>query len=188
MTGLLDDVYSRRPGLKRLSVIGSHDCAREMPSATRLLNIDRNLLKLDLKDKDGRQVPSEEADDRYRVLEKILKAQYLFDRHFELYRKEIEEEGNKNAIEYWKNVEVVDVLCCWPDESQDESSFYIPEIDSYVRCNDDGFLATLPESTPDKLIKLRDTLKLVELGDEQWLHELHQEIYRLRSKHSHTGL
>ncbi|KAF7918253.1 uncharacterized protein EAE98_009865 [Botrytis deweyae] len=188
MTGLLDDVYSRCPGLKRLSVIGSHDCAREMPSATRLLNTDKNLLKLDLKDKDGRQVPSEEADDRYRVLEKILKARYLFDRHFELYRKEIEEERNYDAIEYWKKVEVVDVLCCWPDESQDESNFYIPEIDSYVRCDDDGFLATLPESTPDKLIKLRDTLKLVELGDEQWLHELHQEIYRLRSKHSHVGL
>ncbi|THV50940.1 hypothetical protein BGAL_0130g00210 [Botrytis galanthina] len=167
MTSLLGDVYSRCPNLKRLSVIGSYNCVRELPSATRLLSIDKDLLKLDFRDKDERQVPSEEATHSYRELDRILRARCLFDWHLESYRKEIEEEGNRNAIEYWKKVEVVDVLCCWPDESQDESNFYIPEIRSYVRCNDDGFLATLPESTPDSLIKLRDNLKLVELGDEQ---------------------
>ncbi|TGO19009.1 hypothetical protein BTUL_0006g00420 [Botrytis tulipae] len=97
----------------------------------------------------------------------IAVTRYLFDRHFESYRKEIEEEGNKNAIEYWNKVEVVNVLQCWPDGTQYDSSLYIPEIDSIVRSNDDGFLATLPESTPDSLIKLRDALKLVELGDGQ---------------------
>ncbi|TGO45027.1 hypothetical protein BOTNAR_0709g00010 [Botryotinia narcissicola] len=99
----------------------------------------------------GCQVPSEEADDRYQALEKILKARYLFDRHFESHRKEKEEEGNKNAIKYWNRVEVVNVLQCWSDGTR----------------NDDGFLATLPESTPDEVIKLRDALKLVELRGGQ---------------------
>ncbi|TGO53491.1 hypothetical protein BCON_0122g00080 [Botryotinia convoluta] len=179
MTKLLNDIHSRCPCLKRLSVIGTFNCDREMPPATRLLDINKDLLKLDLRDKYERQLPSEEADDRYRVLEKILKARYLFDKHFESYRKKIEEEeGNKDAIEYWKKVEVVKALHCWPEDPQDESNLYIPEIDSYVRCNDDGFLATLPESTPDSLIQLRHLLSLVELGDEQWLHELQQQILK----------
>ncbi|KAF7947189.1 uncharacterized protein EAE97_004438 [Botrytis byssoidea] len=166
ITKLLNDTYSQCPCLKRLSVLGSRICDEKAPPVTRLLNIDKDLLKLDLEDTDGRQVPSEEADDRYQVLKKILKARYLFDRHFESYRKKTEE-GNKNAIEYWNKVEVVNVFQCWPDGTQYDSTLYIPEIDSIVRSNDDGFLATLPESTPDKVIKLRDTLRLVELGDGQ---------------------
>ncbi|KAF7895444.1 uncharacterized protein EAF01_009406 [Botrytis porri] len=133
-----------------------------MPPATRLLSINKDLLKLDVRDKDERQVPLEEADHR----------------HVESYRKEIEEEGNKDAFEYWKKVEVVNVLHCWPDEPQDEPNLYIPKIDSYVRCNDDGFLAPLPETTPDSLIQLRDLLNLVELGDEQWSHELQNRLLR----------
>lgn len=167
ITKPLNDTYSQCPCLKRLSVLGSRICDEKAPPVTRLLNIDKDLLKLDLEDIDGRQVPSEETDDRYQVLEKILKARYLFDGHFESYRKEIEEEGNKNAIEYWNKVEVVNVLQCWPDGTLYDSTLYIPEINSIVRSNDDGFLATLPESTPNSLLKLRDTLKLIELGDGQ---------------------
>lgn len=46
MIRLLNDIFSRCPCLKRLSAIVSHDCPREIPSAIRLLNIDRDLLKL----------------------------------------------------------------------------------------------------------------------------------------------
>ncbi|TGO23889.1 hypothetical protein BPAE_0118g00160 [Botrytis paeoniae] len=152
MTKLLNNIYSRCPCLKTLSVISSENCPREMPTATRLLSINKDLLKLDLRNKDELQLPLEEADHRYGVLENTLKARYLFNRHFESYRKEVEEEGNKDAIEYWKKVEVVNVLHCWPDEPQDESNLYILEIDSYVR----------------------HLLSLVELGDEQWSHELQQ--------------
>ncbi|KAF7953010.1 hypothetical protein EAE96_006232 [Botrytis aclada] len=154
VTRLLSGIHSHYPCLKRLSVVSSNSYPRILPPATRLLSINKDLLKLDLRDKDERQVPSGYADDRYQKLEKTLKSRSLFDRHFESYRKGIEKEGNKNAIDYWQKVELVNVLHCWPDDSQDELSLYIPELDSYVRCNDGGFLGTLPESTPDSLIQL----------------------------------
>ncbi|KAF7887562.1 hypothetical protein EAF00_009856 [Botryotinia globosa] len=112
ITKLLNDTYSQCPCLKRLSVLGSRICDEKAPPVTRLLNIDKDLLKLDLEDIDGRQVPSEETDDR----------------HFESYRKEIEEEGNKNAIEYWNKVEVVNVLQCWSDGTQYESTLYFQRL------------------------------------------------------------
>ncbi|TEY58656.1 hypothetical protein BOTCAL_0204g00130 [Botryotinia calthae] len=111
MTRLLNDIYSRCPCLKRLSVIASHDCPREIPPATRFLNIDRDLLKLDLRDKDERQVPFEEANARYEVLKDILKTRYIFDKHFESHREEVEEEGNKDVVEYWKKVERLTPMC-----------------------------------------------------------------------------
>ncbi|KAF5875169.1 putative heterokaryon incompatibility protein [Botrytis fragariae] len=102
-----------------LSCLYGHNGSLNLEKLTHIAAVERCLFVMPMSqetqcywNKDERQVPSQEADDSYRVLEIILKARYLFDRHFDSYRREVEEEGNKDAIEYWKKVEVVNALHC----------------------------------------------------------------------------
>lgn len=57
----------------------------------------------------------------------------------------MEQEGDTVAANYWKKVETVPVLTCFPRSPHARMQLSIPELYSTVYCNDDRTLTTVPE-------------------------------------------
>ncbi|KAJ8064242.1 hypothetical protein OCU04_006589 [Sclerotinia nivalis] len=173
MIDLLNLIEAQCSNLKRLSFVANiyGHYGDRTTNDTQLLDINNDLLKLDLRDKRGYEVPDSANCRLYEMLSCLLRERNFFDHKIQKHHERIEEQGNKDSIAYWKGVEVVYCLHCRSKNYHDESKFYIPNpyiplLDCFVRCNDDGTLATLLEDVPDSLIELRNTLSLIKSRNE----------------------
>ncbi|KAF7875280.1 hypothetical protein EAF04_002452 [Stromatinia cepivora] len=177
MIDLLNLIEAQCSNLKRLSFVpNSYDyLGVHTTNDTQLLDINNDLLKLDFRDKRGYEVPDRANCSLYEMLSCLLKKRNFFDHKIQKHHERIEEQGNKDSIAYWKGVEVVYCLHCRSkylskylhgESKRYIPNLYIPLLDSFVRCNDDGTLATLLEDIPDSLIELRNTLSLIKSRKE----------------------
>ncbi|CAD6439223.1 6ad0f672-226e-48df-bac9-887648a6c043 [Sclerotinia trifoliorum] len=167
MIELLNFIEAQCPNLKRLSLLSYHcEYSGLATTNSRLLDINNDLLKLDLKDGRGDQAPNSAKSFPYDRLAALLKERNNIDRKTQIHYEKMVKQENKDSISYWKGVEVVNCLLCRLRHLHGYPDVFIPILKSSVPYNDDGTLATLPEDTTDSAVELGNKLSLINSSNE----------------------